>query len=154
MSTSVAGPGERPTHPTQLASHRRRLAGPRQAIACYGMDLDTLTRSLGPLQEAMKKSEAERQSALVTGSAGGGAVQVLITGGLQVTKLTIAPAAAASCATDPSMLEDLILAAMNDALRQYRNRFGASSEEQLQKTFAGGGMGALLGPLMASLGKR
>ena len=117
------------------------------------MDLDTISRSLGPLQEAMKKSAAERQAAVLTGSAGGGAVQVVMSGGLILTKLTIAPAAAASCAGDASLLEDLVLAAVNDALRQYRNRFGASSEEQLQKTFASGGMGALLGPLMASLGK-
>lgn len=118
------------------------------------MDIDALSRSLGPLQEAMKKSEAERAAALLTGSAGGGAVQVVMTGGLNVTRVTIAPAAAASCAGDPGMLEDLVAAAVNDALRQYRNRFGTSPEEQLQKTFAGGGMGALLGPLMASLGKR
>ncbi len=127
------------------------------AITSGAMDLDALSRSLGPLREVVKKSEAERQAALLTGSAGGGAVRVVMTGGLDVTKLTIAPAAAASCAGDPSMLEDLVLAAINDALRQYRTRFGASSEEQLQKAFAGGGdnsLAGLLGPLMNPLGQR
>ena len=120
------------------------------------MDLDTLSRSLGPLQEALKKSDAERLAARLSGSAGGGAVRVVLTGGLELNTVTIAPAAAASCANDPEMLEDLVAVAVNDALRQYRNRFGASSEELLQKAFAGGGggMGALLGPLMASLGSR
>lgn len=123
------------------------------------MDLDQLSQSLGPLQEVMKQgmkhSETQRASALLVGSAGGGAVQVTLKGDLTVSKVVIAPAAAASCATDASMLEDLVAAATNDALRQYRTRFGASPEEQLQKMFAGGGggMASMLGPLMASLGR-
>ena len=121
------------------------------------MDLDHLSQSLGPLQEAMKQGmkqgETQRASALLVGSAGGGAVQVTLKGDLTVSKVVIAPAAAASCATDAGMLEDLIAAATNDALRQYRTRFGASPEEQMQKMFAGGGMASMLGPLMASLGR-
>lgn len=115
------------------------------------MDLEQLSSSLGPLQEAMKKGDAQRATTLLVGSAGGGAVQVTLKGDLTVAKVVIAPAAAASCATDASMLEDLVAAATNDALRQYRNRFGATPEEQLQKSLGGGGMSSLLGPLMASL---
>ncbi len=118
------------------------------------MDLDALSRSLGPLQEAMRKAEGERASAALVGSAGGGAVQVTLKGDLTVTRVVIAPAAAASCAGDASLLEDLVAAATNDALRQYRNRFGASPEEQVQRVLGAGGMGSLLGPLMASLGRR
>lgn len=118
------------------------------------MDLDALARSLGPMQEAMRKSEAERAAATLIGSAGGGAVQVTLKGDLTVTKVVVAPAAAASCAQDPGMLEDLVAASVNDALRQYRNRFGSSSEEQMQRLLGGGGAAALLGPLMASLGRR
>ena len=130
----------------------------RPAIASAAIDLDALSRSLGPLREVANKSAAERQTALLTGSAGGGAVRVIMNGGLDVTKVTIAPAAAASCAGDPTMLEDLVLAAVNDALRHYRTRFGATPEEQLQKAFAGGGgdsgLAGLLGPLMNQLGQR
>lgn len=118
------------------------------------MDLDQLSRNFAPVQDAMKKAEAERAGSLLVGSAGGGAVQVTLKGDLTVSKVSIAPAAAASCADDPSMLEDLIAAAVNDALRHYRNRFGATPEEQIQKSLGGGGMAAMLGPLMASLGKR
>ena len=118
------------------------------------MDIDQLSSSLGPLQDAMKKGDAQRAIAVLVGSAGGGAVQVTLKGDLTVSQVVIAPAAAASCATDPSMLEDLVAAAINDALRQYRQRFGASPEEQMQKLFAGGGMASMLGPLMASLGRR
>ncbi len=42
------------------------------------MDLEQLSSSLGPLQEAMKKGDAQRASALLVGSAGGGAVQVTL----------------------------------------------------------------------------
>ena len=118
------------------------------------MDLDALSRSLGPLQDTMRKADAERSTVSLTGSAGGGAVKVTLKGDLTVSRMEIAPAAAASCAGDPGMVEDLVAAAMNDALRQWRARFGASPEEQIQKLFAAGGMGQLLGPLMASLGKR
>jgi hypothetical protein len=118
------------------------------------MDLEALTRTLGPMQEAMRKSDAERTAATLIGSAGGGAVQVTLKGDLTVTKVVVAPAAAASCASDPSLLEDLVGAAVNDALRQYRNRFGASPEEQMQRLMGGGGGASLLGPLMASLGRR
>ncbi len=129
------------------------------------MDPDLLARSLGPLQDALKetlkKGEAERSTVAMVGSAGGGAVKVTLKGDLTISNVVIAPAAAASCATDASMLEDLVAAATNDALRQFRTRFGSSPEEQMQKMFAGGGGGAgsggmasLLGPLMASLGQR
>jgi DNA-binding protein YbaB len=117
------------------------------------MDLDALSRSLGPLQETMRKASSERSGTVFTGSAGGGAVKLALSGDLVVAQVQIAPAAAAGLAHDPGMVEDLIRAATDDALRQYRSRFGATPEEQIQKLFAGGGMGQLLGPLMASLGK-
>lgn len=131
------------------------------------MDPDLLARSLGPLQDALKetlkKGEAERSTVAMVGSAGGGAVKVTLKGDLTISNVVIAPAAAASCAADASMLEDLVAAATNDALRQFRSRFGSSPEEQMQKMFAAGGgssggssggMASLLGPLMASLGQR
>ena len=118
------------------------------------MDIDLLSRSLGPLQDTMRKADADRAGTTLVGSAGGGAVKITLKGDLSVSQVQIAPAAAAACAGDASMLEDLIAAATNDALRQYRNRFGSTPEEQIQKLFASGGMGPLLAPLMASLGRK
>ena len=117
------------------------------------MDLDALTRSLGPLQDTMQKASADRAGSVFIGSAGGGAGKITLSGNLTVSKVQIAPAATGGLASDPGMVEDLIQAATDDALRQYRMRFGATPEEQIQKLFAGGGMGQILGPLMASLGK-
>ena len=96
------------------------------------MDLDALTRSLGPLQDTMQKASADRAGSVFIGSAGGGAVKITLSGNLTVSKVQIAPAATGGLASDPGMVEDLIQAATDDALRQYRMRFGATPEEQIQ----------------------
>ena len=110
------------------------------------MDLNALMGAMGPLQEKMKQADAERQAAILEGKAGGGAVTISLKGDLSVQKVTIAPAAAGAIGDDPGMLEDLIQAAVNDALKQYTSRFGGSPEEQLQKGM--GDLGGLLGGLM------
>ncbi len=114
------------------------------------VDLSQLMGALGPLQEQMKKADAERTAATIDGRAGAGssAVTVRLKGDLSVQAVTIALAAVG----DVAMLEDLVLVAVNDALRQYRTRFGASPEEQMQKLMSGGGAG-LLGPLLGGLGR-
>ncbi len=58
----------------------------------------------------MMQVEQELQTLTVEGSAGGGAVKVVMTGKMKVEKVTIAPEAA----QDVEMLQDMIVAAMND----------------------------------------
>jgi len=122
------------------------LAGP---TACTTMvDPDQLLKAFGPIKERMQKAEEERRNARIEGSAGGGAIRIVLGGELTVERVTLTPAAAAGVADDPAMLEDLIGAAVNDCLRQYRERFGVNAEEQLQRALGGdGGLGALLGGL-------
>lgn len=110
------------------------------------MDLDALMRMAAPLQQSMAKADAERAAAVFEGKAGGGAVTIRLTGQLAIEKVAIAPAAAAG--GDVGMLEDLIAAAFNDALRQYRARYGATAQEQMQKLMAGSDLTSLLGGLM------
>lgn len=117
------------------------------------MDLNALMGAMGPLQQKMKQAEAERASAIIEGKAGGGAVKVTLAGSLELKSVTIAPAAAHMAGGDVSMLEDLVLIAFNDALRQYRQRFGASPDEQMQKLLGGSDALAQLGPLMRGLGR-
>ncbi len=112
------------------------------------LDPSALFQMLGPIQESLKKANGERAGAVLEGSAGGGAVKVRLKGDLTIAGVTIAPAAAG----DPAMIEDLVTAATNDALRQFKNRFGATPEEQLTKAL--GGAGGMLGPLLGGLGKR
>jgi DNA-binding YbaB/EbfC family protein len=117
------------------------------------MDMDALMGGIAPIQQKMKQAEAERAATVLEGKAGGGAVSVKLTGALEVKAVTIAPAAAQAAGGDVGMLEDLVLAAMNDALRQYRTRYGASPDEQIQKMLGGTDMMALMGPLMRGLGR-
>jgi len=110
------------------------------------MDIDALARAAGPIQDAMKTEDGKRAEVRFTGRAGGGAVELTIDGLLVVSGVRIAPAAAAGA--DIGMLEDLVAAAVSDALRQYRARFGATSAEQAQKMMSGqGGLGSLLSGL-------
>jgi hypothetical protein len=111
------------------------------------MDLEGLQRAVGPMQEAMRKADAERASTVIEGRAGGGAVVIRISGDLQMKGVSVLPAVAHG---DAAMLEDLIGAALSDALRQHRTRFGANPEEQMARMMRSSDMGAL----MAMLGGR
>ena len=112
------------------------------------MDLESLMKGLGPIQESIKHMEEERREAVLEGSAGGGAVKILLGGDLTCRGLTIAPAAAAAVDGDAAMLEDLIRAALEDALRAWRERFGATPQEQIQKGMGDSPMLNMLGPLL------
>lgn len=112
------------------------------------MDLAGLTRALGPVQDAMRKSAAERASTILEGRSGGGVVSVRIGGDLTVKQVAIAQAALG----DKGMLEDLVGAAVNDALRQHRERFGATPEEQLSRVFKNVDPSAMMG-MFGGLGR-
>jgi len=115
------------------------------------MDLDRLMQQFGPIKERIAQAEEERRAARMEGSAGGGAINVVLSGDLRIESVRLAPACAAAVADDPSMLEDLIAVAVNDALARYRERFGSSPEEQLQKSM-GDDLGSLFGPMMGGFG--
>ena len=67
-------------------------------------------------QAEMARVQEELNSDLVTASAGGGAVKVSITGGLTVTNVVIDPRAVDP--DDVEMLQDMVVAAVNEALRE------------------------------------
>jgi nucleoid-associated protein EbfC len=81
------------------------------------------------MQRKMEEAQAELAAREVIGDAGGGMVQVTMTGRNDVRSVTIAPA----LLTDRTMLEDLIAAAMNDAVR----RVESLREEQMSGLTAG-----------------
>ena len=70
-----------------------------------------LMRQAELIQRRMMQVEKELETLTVEGSAGGGAVKVVMTGKQKVEKVTITPEAA----QDVEMLQDMIVAAMNDA---------------------------------------
>jgi len=64
------------------------------------------------MQENMQKVQEELGQLEVTGQAGGGVVKVTITGKMEARKVAIDPSALG----DAEMLEDLLVAALNDAV--------------------------------------
>ncbi len=79
------------------------------------MNQDMLKR-LAEMQEQLAKAQEEIENRVAKGTAGGGAVEVEITGGYKVKSLHIEPDVVDP--DDMSMLEDLVTAAVNEALTQ------------------------------------
>jgi len=82
-------------------------------------NLGDLQRMAQQMQQQMVRIEEELQQARVEGSAGGGAVRATVTGKQDLVALTIDPAAVDP--EDVEMLQDLIVAAVNDAIRASRD---------------------------------
>lgn len=66
------------------------------------------------MQEQLAKTEEQLAQTEVSSSAGGGMVKVSATGAMQITSITIDPSAVDP--DDVEILEDMVLAAVNDAL--------------------------------------
>jgi len=81
------------------------------------------------MQENLKRAQEELAQLEVTGNAGGGMVSVTLTGRMEARKVRIEPSALA----DGEMLEDLIAAAINDAV----NKVNAESEKRMSVATAG-----------------
>lgn len=82
------------------------------------------------MQENLKKAQDELAQVEVSGQSGGGMVQVSMTARMEVRRVRIDPGAAA----DIEMLEDLIAAAVNDAVNK------ANDETQKRMAVATAGM--------------
>ena len=65
-------------------------------------------------QQQMQSIKAQAAATVVVGEAGGGVVKVHATGALEIQRVEIDD----SVADDTEMLEDLVVAATNDALRK------------------------------------
>jgi DNA-binding YbaB/EbfC family protein len=78
------------------------------------IDLTSLMRQAQELQARMKEMQETASSRTVEAQSGGGMVRVIVDGSLRVRKIEIDAAIVA--ANDKSMLEDLILVAINDGM--------------------------------------
>jgi len=74
-----------------------------------------MLRQVQDMQKAMAKAQEELAQETVEASAGGGTVTVVVTGSLEVREVRIDPAAVDP--DDVEMLQDLVTAATNEALR-------------------------------------
>lgn len=85
--------------------------------AGYGRpDPNAMMRQVQKMQEALKAKTEELEGREFTGTASGEMVSVTMTGKHQVTAIKIKPEAVDP--DDIEMLEDLVAAAVNDAIRQ------------------------------------
>ena len=90
-------------------------------------------------QAEMARVQEELKSDLVTASAGGGAVKVSITGDLNVTDVVIDPRAVDP--DDVAMLQDMVVAAVNEALRQAQDLANQKMSRVMGGLGLPGGMG-------------
>src|SRR3954471_13192259 len=101
-----------------------------------GMDMDKLLQQVGQMQSEMQKAQEELANETVQATAGGGMVTVIANGTGEIKQIKIDPKAIDP--NDPEMLEDMVLAAVNEAIR---------SAQSLTESKLGGLAGGALGGL-------
>ena len=98
------------------------------------MDMNKMLKQVQEMQAQMARAQEELAGETVEATAGGGMVRVTATGAGEIVGIKIA--AEAIDPDDPEMLEDLVLAAVNEALR---------NAQDLMQSKLGGAMGDLGG---------
>jgi hypothetical protein len=78
-------------------------------------DIGNMMKQAQAMQANMQKAQAEIALLEVTGESGGGMVRITMTGKHEVKRVQIEPGAASE---DRELLEDLVAAAMNDAVQK------------------------------------
>lgn len=100
-----------------------------------GGNMQQLMRQAQKMQQMMVQKQEELDAREYEGTAGGGAVACKVSGKRQLLSLTIQPDAVDP--DDVEMLQDMILAAVNDALKKGEE----TREAEMNKI--GGGMGGM-----------
>ncbi|MBQ7065201.1 MAG: YbaB/EbfC family nucleoid-associated protein [Lachnospiraceae bacterium] len=98
-------------------------------------NMNNLMKQAQRMQRQMEESQKELEEKEFTGKAGGGVVEVTVTGKKEVTKVKLDKEAVDP--DDTEMLEDLIMAATNEALRMAEE----ASTEAMSKMTGGLGLG-------------
>mgnify|MGYP001079286117 CR=1 FL=1 len=98
-------------------------------------NMNNLMKQAQRMQRQMEESQKELEEKEFTSTAGGGAVEVTITGKKEITKVKISPEVVDP--DDIEMLEDLIVAAANEAIRKVEEL----SQETMSKITGGLGGG-------------
>ena len=92
-------------------------------------NLAGLMQQAQKMQQEMQKTQEELARLEVTGDAGGGLVKVTMTGKHAVRRVEIDP----SLLDDREMLEDIVTAAVNDAV----NRIASTTQDRMSDMTAG-----------------
>jgi DNA-binding YbaB/EbfC family protein len=116
-----------------MAKRRPRKKGPRPPRQprqrTGGMSQGNLQQQMVQLQEQMMQTQESLKDEEVTASAGGGMVTVVANGHQEILSITIDPEVVDPDPEEVEMLQDMILAAVNEALESSRelvnDRMGA-----------------------------
>ena len=98
------------------------------------MDMNKMLQQVQQMQEEMAKAQDELAKEIVEASVGGGMVKVKASGAGEIVEITIAPEVIDP--DDPEGLSDLVLAGVNQALK---------NSQDLMQSKLGGAMGGLKG---------
>jgi nucleoid-associated protein EbfC len=112
----------------------RRSQGPG------GLDLNAMMKQVQQMQAEMGEAQEKLKEEVVEASAGGGMVKVRMSGDLRLLEIAIDPEAA-----DPEeveILQDMVLAAVNEAIRSAQE-LAASRLGGIAGGLGGGGLGGL-----------
>jgi len=94
-----------------------------------GMNMNNLMKQAQKMQKQMQEKQEELAERTLEMTSGGGAVKVVITGKKEIKELKLNPDVVDP--DDVEMLEDLIISAVNEAIRQveemYNNEMGKMS---------------------------
>jgi DNA-binding YbaB/EbfC family protein len=101
-----------------------------------GPNLNQLMKQAQQMQAEMAKAQEQLKNEILESSAGGGMVKVTMTGDMQLREIKISPEAIDP--EDPELLQDMVTAAVNEALR---------SAQELAASRMGGIAGGLGGGL-------
>ena len=104
-----------------------------------GLDIGALLSQVGQMQQHLASAQQQAADTVVVGSAGGGAVKVEVSGGMEFHSVTID-----SSVVDPAHvdeLQDLVLAALRDATEKAQQL----QADALGQVGFGGGLGDLGG---------
>ncbi|SFB81609.1 hypothetical protein SAMN05660443_0308 [Marinospirillum celere] len=93
-------------------------------------DMGNMMKQAQEMQEKMQKLQEEAANATATGESGAGMVKVTMTGRHDVRKVELDPSLMEE---DKEMLEDLLAAAVNDAVRKVEQ----ASQEKMKELTAG-----------------
>ena len=98
-----------------------------------GMNMNNMMKQVQKMQKQMEEQQKALEESEFSATAGGGAVEVTMTGKKVLTKVTLDPDAVDP--DDVEMLEDLIMVAVNDAMKKVDDANAASMSRMT------GGMG-------------
>lgn len=99
-------------------------------------DMGSLLEQAQAMQQQLLEAQAQAAEQVVEGQSGGGVVKVRMTGGMELQAVTIDPSAVDP--DDVGMLEDLVLAAVNDAVAKAQEASQAVTSQALGGLDLGG----------------